>query len=64
MPSKQEHITKADGHAAFARSLPLDKQSRIEIVAREAQHAASQGIRHGVRHERQVDIHAGFARTP
>lgn len=30
MPSKQEHITKADGNATFAGSLPLDNQSRID----------------------------------
>ena len=30
MPSKLDHITKADGNAAFAMSLPLDGQTRID----------------------------------
>jgi hypothetical protein len=30
VPSKFEHITKADGNAAFAMSLPLDSQTRID----------------------------------
>ena len=30
MPSKLDHITKADGNAASAMSLPLDSQTRID----------------------------------
>ena len=30
MPSKQDHLTKADGNAALAMSLPLDSQTRID----------------------------------
>ena len=30
MPSKLEHVTKADGNAAFALSLTLDNQTRID----------------------------------
>jgi hypothetical protein len=30
VPSKLDHITKADGNAAFAMSLPLDSQPRID----------------------------------
>lgn len=30
MPSKQDHKTKADGNAAFALSLNLDSQTRID----------------------------------
>jgi len=30
VPSKQEHITKAEGNAALATSLPLDTQARID----------------------------------
>lgn len=30
MPSKEEHITKADGNAAFAAAIPLNSQPRID----------------------------------
>ena len=30
MPSKHEHITKAEGNASFAKSLSLDNQTRID----------------------------------
>lgn len=30
MPTREQHVTKADGNAAFALSLPLDNQSQID----------------------------------
>lgn len=30
MPTREQHITKADGNAAFALSLPLDNQPQID----------------------------------
>jgi hypothetical protein len=30
VPSRRDHITKADGNAAFALSLPLDRQANID----------------------------------
>lgn len=32
MPSQQEHVTKAEGNAAFAMSLPLTSQTNIDWV--------------------------------
>ena len=30
MPSRDQHVTKADGNAAFALTLPLDSQPQID----------------------------------
>jgi hypothetical protein len=30
LPTKEEHIAKAEGNAAFALSLPLEDQARID----------------------------------